>query len=97
MACYFLLVEEELRIRPTHDFIVLGDGTRERVDNSEELKSWVLDVAKQIRAARNAVTAPIPVNPTSGQCRACGHRGAIAGRLGSSGCGRCTPFRRSGA
>ena len=34
-ACYFLLIEEELRVRPTHGFIVLGDGTRHRVENDD--------------------------------------------------------------
>lgn len=34
LGCYFLLIEENLRIRPTHDFIVLGDGTRNRIDNA---------------------------------------------------------------
>jgi CRISPR-associated exonuclease Cas4 len=46
MGCYFLLVEEELRVRPPHGFIVLGDGTRERVDNTEELRRWVLERAR---------------------------------------------------
>jgi CRISPR-associated exonuclease Cas4 len=42
IGCYFLLIEEELRIRPTHGFIVCGDGTRHRIDNTEELRKWVL-------------------------------------------------------
>lgn len=75
MGCYFLLIEEELRIRPTHGFIVLGDGTRERVENAQELRAWVLDLSGQIRAARAAVNEPIPVNPTAGQCHPCGMRG----------------------
>jgi len=75
MAVYFLLIEEELRIRPTHGFIVLGDGSRHKIDNTEQLRSWVLDIANQIRAARKAVTVPISVNPSVGQCRACGQRG----------------------
>ena len=75
MAVYFLLDEEELRIRPTHGFIVLGDGTRERIDNTPELRAWVLDLSGQIRAARAAVNEPIPVNPTAGQCHPCGMRG----------------------
>ena len=56
MGVYFLLIEEELRIRPSHGFIVLGDGSRHRIDNTEELRAWVLDLAGQIRAARAAVT-----------------------------------------
>jgi hypothetical protein len=75
MGVYFLLVEEELRIRPSHGFIVLGDGTRHRIDNSEDLRAWVLDLAGRIRAARARVTVPIPVNPVAGQCRPCGMRG----------------------
>jgi CRISPR-associated exonuclease Cas4 len=75
MGVYFLLVEEELRIRPSHGFVVLGDGTRQQIDNTEELRAWVLELAGQIRAARAAVTVPIPVDPRPGQCRRCGMRG----------------------
>ena len=75
MGTYFLLVEEELRVRPSHGFIVCGDGTRHRIENSEELRSWVLDLAGQIRAARARVREPIPVDPRPGQCRPCGMRG----------------------
>ena len=75
MGVYFLLIEEELRIRPSHGFIVCGDGTRHRIENTEELRAWVLELAGQIRAARAAVTQPIPVNPVPGQCRPCGMRG----------------------
>ena len=66
------LVEEELRIRPTHGFIVCGDGTRHRIENTTELRAWVLELAGQIRAA---VMVPIQVNPVRGQCRPCGMRG----------------------
>jgi CRISPR-associated exonuclease Cas4 len=69
------VIEEELRIRPTHGFIVCGDGTRHRIENDERLRAWVLDLAGQIRAARTAVTVPIPVNPKRGQCYPCGMRG----------------------
>jgi len=46
-----------------------------RIDNSDELRAWVLDLAGQIRAARAAVMEPIPVNPRQSQCRPCGMRG----------------------
>ena len=36
-------MEEELRIRPSHGFVVCGDGTRHRIENTQELRSWVLD------------------------------------------------------
>lgn len=75
LGAYFLLVEEVLRIRPMHGCIVLGDGTRERVENTAELRGWVLRVAGQIRAARARVGEPIAVDPRPGQCRPCGLRG----------------------
>ena len=61
-------------MRPTHGFVVLGDGTRERVENDDALRAWVLDLAERIRAARAEVSVAIAVNPTSGQCRKCGMR-----------------------
>jgi CRISPR-associated exonuclease Cas4 len=75
LGVYFLLVEEETGIRPPHGFIVCGDGTRYKIDNSDELRAWVLDLAGQIRAARAAVDQPIPVRPMPGRCRPCGMRG----------------------
>jgi CRISPR/Cas system-associated exonuclease Cas4 (RecB family) len=75
MGVYFLLIEEELRVRPMHGFIVLGDGTRHRVENSEELRAWVLRLAGQIRDARTRVDEMIVVEPRPGQCRTCGMRG----------------------
>ena len=73
MGCYFLLIEEELRIRPSHGFIVCGDGTRHRVENTAELRAWVLELAGQIRAAR----AECGDGDRTGQCRACGMRGIV--------------------
>jgi len=75
LGVYFLLVEKETGIRPPHGFIVCGDGTRHKIDNSDELRGWVLDLAGQIRAAKAAVAQPIPVKPVPGQCRPCGMRG----------------------
>jgi CRISPR-associated exonuclease Cas4 len=72
MGCYFLLIEEELRIQPSHGFVVCGDGTRHRIDNTERLRASVLELAGQIRTARGAVNEPILVNPRRGQCRPCG-------------------------
>jgi CRISPR-associated exonuclease Cas4 len=74
MAVYFLLIEDQLDVRPSHCVIVCGDGTRHTVENTQELRAWVLDLAGQIRAARKAVTVPIPVDPRPGQCRRCGMR-----------------------
>jgi CRISPR/Cas system-associated exonuclease Cas4 (RecB family) len=70
-----LLLEEETGIRPTHGVIVSSDGTRRTVENTDELRAWVLDIVDQIRAARASVAEPIPVQPVPGQCRPCGMRG----------------------
>jgi CRISPR-associated exonuclease Cas4 len=75
LGVYFLLIEDQFGLRPTHGFIVLSDGSRHRVENTAELRAWLLKVADRIRAARARVTQPIPVNPKPGQCRACGVRG----------------------
>jgi CRISPR-associated exonuclease Cas4 len=45
------------------------------VENTDDLRSWVLDLAGQIRVARVAVSEPIPVRPVPGRCRLCGVRG----------------------
>ncbi len=74
LGTYFLLIEEQLRIRPPHGFIVCGDGTRHQIDNTPELRALVLDLAAQIRAARANVAQPIPVRPVAGQCTPCGMR-----------------------
>jgi CRISPR-associated exonuclease Cas4 len=75
LGVYFLLIEEELRVRPTYGVIVCGDGTRHRVENTAELRAFVLEAAGTIRLARVSVTEPIPVHPVPGQCRSCGMRG----------------------
>ena len=75
MGVYFLLAEEHFRVRPSHGFLVTGDGKRHRIDNDERLRAWVLGMAVAIRARRAAIDQPIPVNPPAWQCRPCGMRG----------------------
>ncbi len=74
LAVYFLLIEEETGVRPTHGFIVTGQGTRHRIENTPELQEWVLGVAEQIRAARQELEREIPVRQPAAKCRACGMR-----------------------
>src|SRR3954453_11079217 len=74
MGVYFILIEEEAGVRPPLGFIVTGDGTRHRIENTDELRAWVLGVAGQIRAARRQVAETIQVNPPPGKCRSCGQR-----------------------
>ena len=75
IGTYFVLIEDRFKVRPPHGFIVTGDGVRHRIENTPELRAWVLDVGGQIRRARAAVAVPIPVDPRPGQCRKCGQRG----------------------
>ena len=81
LGVYFVLIEDQLGVQPTHGFIVLSNGTRHRVDNDDKLRNWVLDLAGRIREARKSVDMEITVNPQPGQCRPC-VRGTIAGRRG---------------
>jgi CRISPR-associated exonuclease Cas4 len=75
LGVYFLLIEEQLRMRPPYGVIVCGDGTRHRIDNTDELRSLVRALAEQVRAARRQANRPIPAEPVPGQCRPCGLRG----------------------
>lgn len=46
LGVYFLLIEDQLGVTPSHGFMVCGNGTRHRIDNSEELRAWVLDLGR---------------------------------------------------
>ena len=73
LGCYFILIEEETGVRPTHGFISLESG-QVRIENTPELRAWVLDVAEQVRAIRRNPDTPIPVNQPPAKCRNCGMR-----------------------
>ncbi len=49
LGTYFLLIEEEYGVRPPFGVVVLGDGSRIEVKNTEGLRSEVLGVAEKIR------------------------------------------------
>jgi CRISPR-associated exonuclease Cas4 len=74
MGVYLLLIEDQMRVRPAYGVIVCGDGTRHRVENIEELRAWVLDLAARIRKARAEMARPMAVSPRPGQCPPCGMR-----------------------
>jgi CRISPR-associated exonuclease Cas4 len=74
LGTYFLLIEEEYGVRPPFGVVVLGDGSRVEVKNTEELRSKVLAIAERIRAARRAIRDEIPVRQPAAKCRACGQR-----------------------
>lgn len=70
----FLLIEERYGARPLHGFVVLGDGSRRRVENTEELCSEVLRIAERIREHRRNLAREIPVEQPAWKCRRCGQR-----------------------
>jgi CRISPR-associated exonuclease Cas4 len=53
LGCYFLLIEEEFGERPPFGVVVLGDGSRVEVKNTDLLRTRVLDVAGKIREHRS--------------------------------------------
>src|SRR3954453_11909361 len=74
MAVYFILLEEETGVRPPYGVIVTGDGRREIVRNTDELRAWVLSVADEIRAAQRELNREIPVSQPPAKCRGCGQK-----------------------
>src|SRR4051794_36492792 len=75
LATYFLLIEEKYGVRPPFGVVVLGDGSRVEVDNTETLCSEVLSIAQKIREHRGTVAEEIPVRQPAWKCRVCGQRG----------------------
>src|SRR5262249_31313835 len=71
---YFLLIGEEFGERPPHGVVVLGDGSRVEVKNTERLRSTVLEVAEKIREHRRKIREEIPVRQPAAKCRSCGQR-----------------------
>ena len=75
LGTYFLLIEEEYGERPPFGVVVLGDGSRVEVKNTEELRSKVSGIAERIRENRRAIREEIPVRQPAAKCRVCGQRG----------------------
>jgi CRISPR-associated exonuclease Cas4 len=74
-AAYFLLIEEEFGVRPPFGVVVIRDGERVGVENTEALRLEVLAVAREIREHRRSIGEEIPVRQPAAKCRACGQRG----------------------
>ena len=72
LGTYFLLIEEAYGVRPPFGVVVLGDGSRVRIDNTKALRSEVLAIAEQIRERR--ATLSQPVSQPAYKCRRCGQR-----------------------
>ena len=75
LGTYFLLIEEEYGVRPPFGVVVLGDGSRVEVKNTEGLRSEVLGVTEKIREHRRTIREEIPVRQPAAKCQACGQRG----------------------
>jgi hypothetical protein len=61
-------------VRPTHAVVVLRDGTRAKVANSETLRRQVLAIAGRIRRARANPERPLTATGKVAKCRACAQR-----------------------
>ncbi len=81
LGTYFLLIEEEYGVQPPFGVVVLGDGSRVEVENTDTLRSEVLAIAERIREHRARFTEEIPVRQPAAKCRVCGQR---------SNCGQAT-------
>ena len=75
LGVYFLLIEEKYGVRPPFGVVVLGDGSRVEVKNTEALRSKVLSIAEAIREHRAKLSEEIPVRQPAQKCRVCGQRG----------------------
>jgi CRISPR-associated exonuclease Cas4 len=51
LGAYFLLIEEHYGVRPPYGLLVLGNGKRYRVRNTDKLREDVLAVSREIRGA----------------------------------------------
>lgn len=74
LGAYFILIEEHYGVRPPFGVVVLGDGSRVEVPNTDALRGEVLAVAEQIRAHHARLTESIPVRQPANKCRRCGQR-----------------------
>ena len=61
-------------MRPPFGVVVLGDGSRVEVKNTEGLRCEVLGVAEKIREHRRTIREEIPVRQPAAKCRVCGQR-----------------------
>ena len=74
LGTYFILIEEHYGVKPPFGVIVTDDGRRKRIENTEELRARVLEVARQVRESRCRVEVEIAASPERWQCRVCGQR-----------------------
>ncbi len=59
LGVQLILIEEVHGKRPTHGYFVTGDGERHRVENTDELRAWVLKEAEELRQAKGKLRGEI--------------------------------------
>ncbi|MDG3008477.1 CRISPR-associated protein Cas4 [Paludisphaera mucosa] len=74
LGAYLLLMEEEFGERPPYGVVVIRDGERVKIQNTEALRTEVLEVAQRIRKHKQRLDDEIPVEQPVWKCRACGQR-----------------------
>ena len=72
LGTYFILIEEHYGVRPPYGLLVLRNGKRRRVRNTDKLREDVLAVAGEIREARRRMHSELPGATEESRCRACG-------------------------
>jgi CRISPR-associated exonuclease Cas4 len=81
IGVYLLLIEEHYGIRPPYGVLVLGDGRRVKIHNTEALRAGVLAIADRIRQHRQRLGLALPPPSNPRQCLGCGQRQHCAVRL----------------
>jgi CRISPR-associated exonuclease Cas4 len=81
LGVYLLLVEEHYGIRPSYGVLVLGDGRRVKIPNTEDLRAWVLAMAADIRQHRQRLDVVLPPSANPRHCLGCGQRDQCTVRL----------------
>lgn len=82
LGTYFILIEENYGKRPPYGVVVLGDGSRVRVEATDELCSEVVEIAERIREHRARMAEEIPVEQPAWKCERCGQRPNCGQMLG---------------
>ncbi len=71
LGVYLVLIEERFARRPPYGFVVLGNGQRKMIDNTEALRDKVRATAEEIRAARTRPWQTLEGPANTNQCGGC--------------------------
>ena len=74
LGVYLLLVEEYYKVRPPYGVVILGNGERVKVKNTQKLREQVTTTANLMRQWRDRTDNPLPPPNTPAKCHACGQR-----------------------